>query len=278
MYRTWSNPELTSLYDEEHNQETTSVTSKFSKLKTFIQRNQKVEVEQENQKELTDELPNTEEELKHYFLDKILPFQLKWATSTVNRISYVHKKYYTDPLLKYFLQRFPDTYLLMYFPVFTVKNAPIDGEILLISPLGIEILYVIEEDSQAIVMAGNERSWTVEQQNDFTKMINPTIALKRTEHIIKSILQKYEVDFPIYKTVISRTNSILYTTEPYQTRLIGKDEYKEWFEKRRKLRTTLKNRQLKAAEVLLHHCQSTSVQRPEWEEDISLRTIGEMGE
>ncbi|WP_068674871.1 hypothetical protein [Oceanobacillus sp. Castelsardo] len=277
LYEMWSNPVTYTPDIEFDDYIEVERPSKFAKWKAFIKKETNQEQENEaNPKQKLTELPETEEELKHYFLDKILNFQLKWATSTVNRISYVHKKYYTDPLLKYLLQRFPDTYLLMYTPVFNVKDVPIDSEILLVSPIGIEILYFIEEDDQAVIMAGNERVWTVERNNETFKILNPNIALKRTEQIIKSILLMHEIEFPVYKTVISRTNSILFTNEPYQTKIVGKKEYPTWFHDRRKLISTLKSNQLKAAEALLRHCQSTSVQRPEWDDDISIQTIGDL--
>lgn len=278
LYRMWSNPDMYTP-NIELEEDTKEQSSTFAKWKALIRRESNQELEnQVNPRQKLNELPETEEKLKHYFLDEIFLFQLKWATSTVNRISYVHKKYYTDPLLKYLLQRFPDTYLLMYNPVFNVKSVPVDCEILLVSPIGIEILYFLEVDEQAVIMAGNERVWTIEKNNDVSKILNPNIALKRTEQIINSILLSHEIDFPVHKTVISRTNSILFTNEPYQTKIVGKKEYPTWFNNRRKLISTLKSNQLKAAEVLLCHCQSTSVQRPEWEDDISIQTIGDLEE
>jgi hypothetical protein len=277
LHQMWSKPIIHTPELEDYLEE--ARPSKFAKWKAFMKRESTQELENEvNFKQKVSELPETEEELKYYFLDKIFSFQLKWATSTVNRISYVHKKYYTDPLLKYLLQRFPDTYLLMYNPVINVKKVPVDCEILLVSPIGIEILYFLELDDQAVIMAGNERVWTVEKNNDISKVLNPNIALKRSEQIIKSILQIHEIEFPIYKTVISRTNSILFTNEPYQTKIVGKKEYPTWFQERRKLLSTLKSNQIKAAEALLRHCQSTSIQRPEWEDDISIQTIGDLEE
>lgn len=271
----WSNP-IRPLFNVE--EEIIEEPSPFSKIKRFLKKKGSVdelEYSSEHEKE-HGELPETEEDLKHYFLDKIFHFQLKWATSTVNRISYVNQKYYTDPLLKYLLQRFPDTYLLMYTPVFRVKNAPMDGEILLISPVGIEILYFLEAEKQSVIMAGNERTWAIETKYDVQRILNPNIALKRTEKMVRQILQAEDVDFPVYKTIISRVNSIVYTTEPYQTKIYGKTDYPLWFNERRQLISTLKSQQLKAAEAILRHCYSTSVPRPDWEDDISIQTIGDL--
>lgn len=59
-------------------------------------------------------------------------------------------------------------------------------------------------------------------------------------------------------------------TEPYQTKVIGKNQYKEWFLNKRKLQSPLKSIQLKVMEALLHHCHSTSVRRPEWKQNDDL--------
>ncbi|WP_188456489.1 NERD domain-containing protein [Virgibacillus oceani] len=233
--------------------------SAFSRVKSFMKR----EVDQEAQVK-TPSLPDSELALKQYFLDKLFPVQLKWATSTVTDVSIMEQKYDHDPMLKFFLQRFPDTYLLMYYPIFNVKKAPIEGEIVFISPVGIEVIYLLEEGRSATIMAGDDRTWEVGSNK---KILSPLLALKRTEQIIKSILHVNEAEFPVRKIVLSQTNHIVYRNEPYNTKIIGKHEYGEWFDKKRKLVSTLKNRQLKAAELLLNHCQTSSVKRPEWEEE-----------
>lgn len=222
----------------------------------------------------TPSLPKTKLQLKQYFLDNLLPIQLKWATSTLTELSYTDKRYDLDPDLKYFLQRFPDIYLLMYYPVFNIRKAPIDGEIILISPLEIEIIHLVEKQSETTIMLGDERTWTIEKPSgEISKIISPLIALKRTEHIISGILHKHDIDFPIKKTVLSRKNPILFASEPYQTQVIGKHEYKQWFQNKRALRISLKSTQLKAMGAILKYCQTTSIKRPEWKEPTHIQMI-----
>lgn len=178
-----------------------------------------------------DKLPRTREQLVQYFLNQLYPFQLKWATTTLSQVSYTDRKYNNEPNLKYFLQRFPDIYLLMYYPTFNVQNTPIDGEIILISPIGIDVITLMEEHPDTNIIVSDERTWTLEMNNSQTKIISPMISLKRTEQIVKSILNRYEIDFPVNKMVLSKTNHILYHTEPYNTTIVGKREFKKWFEK-----------------------------------------------
>lgn len=217
----------------------------------------------------------SEYELRQYFLDQLFPFQLKWATSTITDTSILDKDYEQDETLKYFLQRFPDLYLIMYYPVFNIRNAPVDGEIIFIGPTNIEIITLMEFEATTSIMAGDERTWSIESGQDIQQIISPLIALRRTEHIIKSILRSRGVNFPINKTILSRTNSIIFTTEPFNTNIIGRREYKAWFEHKRNISSPLKNEQLKVAETLLDYCVSTSIKRPEWEQDHDIFTMGE---
>lgn len=238
-------------------------SSYFSKFKSFI-RQQDEPDDLIIQEEL---LPTSKKELKQYFLNKLFPLQMKWATSTVADVSFFDKNYSYDRTLKYFLQRFPDIYLVMYYPIFNIKNASIDGEIIFISPFGIEIIHLLEDNPKATIMAGDERTWLIENQHTEKKIISPLISLKRTEHIIKNILHRENIDFSVRKLVVSRTNNIVFSSEPFQTSIIGKYQYEKWFTEKRRLTSSLKSEQLKVAEALLKHCLTTSIKRPEWEEE-----------
>lgn len=268
LYNNWSNDVTASFSAEDLKlEERTEEVGFFAKLKDkWKKTNVHIETIQDEMEE-PDELPETEDELKQYFLDHMFKFQMKWATSTVLRQSIVAEEYYRDPLLKYLLQRFPDTYLVMYHPIFSIKQAPFEADILLISPLEIEIIQFVEMEEHAVIMAGEERVWHVESPRGGRKILNPIISLKRTGKLLESILASQGVEFSIKKTVLSRTNPIIFATEPYQMRLIGKDFYPDWFKEKRSLRSPLKGTQIKAAETLLKFCQSTSIKRPEWEED-----------
>lgn len=224
-------------------------------------------------------LPATETQLVQYFLNELYPFQLKWATTTLTETSYTDPKFNHDHQLKYFLQRFPDIYLLMYYPIFNVKNAPIDGEIILISPIGIDVIVLMEEHPTTEIIVSDDRMWSLQMGESTKSIVSPTISLRRTEQIIKGILNRYEINFPISKTVLSKTNHITYTSEPYQTSIVGKREYEAWFEQKRSLSSSLKNIQLRVIEALLIHCQTTSVQRPEWRrEEQDSETIATFGD
>jgi len=272
QYEQWEASGAKNTNAEADNVQEDNTPSIFSRWRAFVSKNKPAEPK-ENIEEV-EPLPTTEKKLKQHFLNKLFPLQLKWASSTVRDESFLAEKYEEDNELKYFLQRFPDTYLLMYYPVFSIQQAPVDGEIILISPIGIEIIHLVEAEPEAMIMASDERTWAVNRRNDSRKILNPVIALKRTEQIVSSILRKNEIDFPVHKSVVSRTNDLLFSSEPFHTSFIGKNEYENWFQEKRKLISPLKKRQLKVAEVLLHHCKTVSVKRPEWEAEDSLFPIG----
>ncbi|WP_373893110.1 NERD domain-containing protein [Virgibacillus natechei] len=261
LYQEWSNPKEE--FEKEPVSSETVKQSRFSKLKRFLKR----EGQSEEEKLESSTIPYSKTDLKQHYLDNLMNFQLKWATSTVTDTSFMNESYYNDPTLKYFLQRFPDTYLTMYHPIFNIKNAPIDGEILLISPIGIEIIKLVEENQGAYIIASEERTWMLETGRKQSKILSPLIALKRTEKLVRGILHMEGIDFPIEKTVLSRTNSIVSNSEPYKTNIIGNLEYEAWFNHKRKLISPLKSSQLKASEILLGYCQTNSIKRTEWEED-----------
>lgn len=235
----------------------------FSKWQSFFKSHFETETI-EDEKEWQ-ELPQSEMELKHYFLDTLFPFQLKWASTTINEMSFMDRHYYLDFFLKYCLQRIPDTHLLMYFPVFQLKNGTMEGDIILISPLEIEVITRLEKPGSQTIIPYQERFWLAEENNIQRKILNPLLSTKRTTKIIRSILQKYGLEFPISKVILSRTNTIRYQSEPYQTRYIDKNKHESWLKDKQHLNTPLKHKQLKVVEKLLKHSATTAVKRPEWQ-------------
>jgi len=269
LYHSWEN----NLNEEVVEQEPKNKKSFFSKFSPF---RKKVKVEEEKVSGTSEPLPSTEDALRLYFLNQLYPFQLKWATSSISQVSFMDQKYKKDAQLKYFLKRFPDNYFVMYYPVFNIKKAPIDAEIILISPIHIEIIYLLDDFNDATVMVTDDRTWKIEKNDTKSMILSPIHALKRTEKLVRSILKKNDISFPIKKTVLTKNNFVIFQQEPYNTFVIGKHEYVDWFKERRALDSPLKSSQLKAADQLLKYCLTTSVKRPEWEEDTEgYTTVGE---
>lgn len=209
----------------------------------------------------------TKEEIKQDFLNEIFRFQINWASSTIRDYSFVDKSIYDDEILKYFLQHFPDNYLLLYKPTLFIKKAPIELEIILISPVTTYCIAIIENDEMSVFKTDRGNYWFELIRDKEIKRINPILSLNRAESLIKGYYKHYEVEMPVQKVVLSRTGFIEGEYEPSNTLLIDKRNYSEWYTRLRRLPSPIKFVQLKGAQALLRHSQSTYVRRYEWEQD-----------
>lgn len=96
---------------------------------------------------------------KQLFLDRIFNSQLVWASSTIREISPMDEAFEKDSLLKYFLQRFPDTYFVMYYPVFLIKKASVQGEIIIIRPTDVVCLTALEYKENNVLIGTKQKFW-----------------------------------------------------------------------------------------------------------------------
>lgn len=212
--------------------------------------------------------PESVDELKRQFLDQLYRFQLKWASSTIIEKSPIHSKFYFEENLKFFMQRFPDTYLVLYKPVFLLKKAPIEAEIILLTPTDAWCITFLEEEDSAVFIGSNERFWLKRTDKGEKKVLNPLLTLNRTEKIVRNIFNMHEIELPIHKLVISRNGYIDYPLAPFGVEFAEARNFNLWFQSMRTLKSPLKHIQLKAAKVLLQYCHTNSWRRPEWELEV----------
>lgn len=211
-------------------------------------------------------IPKTVDDLKHLFLDYIFRFQIRWASSTIREKSSVDKTIYRDKLLPYFMKRLPDQFLLLYRPIFKLKNAPVELEIILIGTSEIYCLSFVEQLDEAIFTGSKEKFWSVRKGENEKKFLNPLISLNRTGTVVTKLLSSQDVDLPVKKLIISRNGYIDYPFAPYDITILDKRTYENWFQRLRQSSAPLKHSQLKAAQVLLSHCLTNSYYRSEWNE------------
>jgi hypothetical protein len=210
---------------------------------------------------LSNEKPNSIEEVKQMFLDTIFSFQMKWASSTIRERSFVDDHFYDDPNLKYFLQRFPDTYFVLYKPVFLLKQAPVELEIILISPIATLCITFLEANENSVFVGSKERFWIEKNGKDEKKVLSPLIGLNRTEKVVRQIYQLNEIELPIKKIVLNRSGFFDYPFAPYDITFVDKKAYEEWFNNLRAITSPLKFVQMKAAQTLLTHCHAKYIKR-----------------
>lgn len=206
----------------------------------------------------------TEEELKRMFLNELYSFQLKWASSTIIDQSYIEKKYYFDERLKHFLQRFPDTFFVFYEPIFLMKQAPVELEVIIITPTETWCLAFLEEENQSIFTGSKDHFWQKRLKGKESKVLNPLLSLQRMANIIEQVYLKQNIELPIKKAVVSRNGYLDYADVSTDILLVDKRGYEKWQEKMRAHMSPLKMIQLKAAQSLLDHCQTTFKPRIDW--------------
>ncbi|RHW33249.1 NERD domain-containing protein [Lysinibacillus yapensis] len=208
--------------------------------------------------------PNTLEELKKMFLDQFFQFQVKWASSTTREKSYVDPRFMRDTLLRTFLQKLPDSFLLFYYPIVKVKKAPVELDIVLLTPRECICITVVEQEEQAVFIGNSDRFWVKKVGKSSGKMLNPFIQMNRMEAIIAKLFAEHEVKMPIRKVLLSRNGYFDYPGSVFNVQFVDKREFPKWMEQLRQIPSPMKHMQMRAAKVLLQAVQTTSFNRDIW--------------
>ncbi|MDN4493723.1 nuclease-related domain-containing protein [Ureibacillus aquaedulcis] len=208
--------------------------------------------------------PNTMEELKKMFLDQFFHFQIKWASSTIREKSYVDPKFLRDSLLRSILQSFPDSFLVFYYPIIKVKKAPVELDIVLLTPTECLCITVVEQENQAVFVGEGERFWTKKSGKTSKKILNPLIQLNRMESILSKILMENDIEMPIRKVLLSRNGYFDYPGTVFNVQFIDKRDFPNWMQHYRQYSSPMKHMQIRAAKAILQTVQTTSFNRDIW--------------
>ncbi|KWW20104.1 hypothetical protein AS888_06735 [Peribacillus simplex] len=212
--------------------------------------------------------PASLDELKQNYLNQLLRFQMKWGSSTLREKSFVDRSFFLDERLRFFLQRFPDTFLVLYKPIFLLKNAPVEVDVILLTPVDAWCITFVEAEEDAAFIGSSDRFWIRRHhKHPDKKVLNPLLSANRMGNIVSQLFSLYEVNVPIKKAILSRNGYIDFPEAPYDMTVLDKRTFQEWFERMRTTSSPIKAQQLKAAQALLEYCQTTSSMRPEWEAD-----------
>lgn len=201
------------------------------------------------------------EQLKKAYMDQLFQFQLKWASSTLYDRSRVDEKFFSDTLLKQLTLRLPDSYLLFYYPIVKVNKAPVELDILLLTPTTCYCITVLEDERMAAYIGNGDRFWLKKFRETEMKVLNPTIALNRMEKVVNSFFRLAQVDIPIRKLIISRNGYIDYPGTFYDITVIDRKNYEDWLVKLASNPSPMKHTQFKAAQAILDHAQTTAMSR-----------------
>ncbi|WP_153722950.1 nuclease-related domain-containing protein [Sporosarcina cascadiensis] len=208
-----------------------------------------------------DERPNSMEKLKNSYKDQLFQFQLKWASSTLYDRSRVDPKYFTDTLLKQLTLRLPDSFLLFYYPIVKVNKAPMELDVILLTPTACYCITVLEDERMAAYIGSSDRFWLKKIGEQEIKVLNPTIALNRMEKVAASFFKAANVEIPIKKLILSRNGYIDYPGTPYEVTTIDRKNYEQWIERLSNNPSPMKHTQFKAAQAILDHAQTTALSR-----------------
>ncbi len=207
--------------------------------------------------------PTTLEELKRLFIDQFFHFQLKWASSTLREKSYVDTKFLRDNFLKTILQSLPDNYLVLYYPIVQLKKAPVELDVIILTPLECLCITVVESHNLAVYVGNSERErfWNKKIGIEEKKVLNPLIQLNRMESIVAQLFSTAGVDMPIRKVLLTRNSYIDYPGTLYKVQIIDSRNYENWFQNLKHTTSPMKHMQILAAKTLLNSVQTTSYNR-----------------
>ncbi|MDM5249816.1 MULTISPECIES: nuclease-related domain-containing protein [unclassified Lysinibacillus] len=208
--------------------------------------------------------PQSIHELKRMFIDQFFQFQMKWASSTLREKSYVDPRFMRDPLLRNLLQKLPDNYLLFYYPILQIRKAPIELDVVLMSPTECICITVLEAENQAVYVGGSDRFWIKKVGTKDSKVLNPMINLNRMESVLTQLFKQDEISMPIRKIVLTRNGYFDYPGSPYGIQFVDRRNYLEWMEQLKKVSSPMKHMQIRAAQTILNTVQTTSFNRDIW--------------
>ncbi|MBE1554350.1 NERD domain-containing protein [Sporosarcina limicola] len=205
--------------------------------------------------------PSSLEQLRKLYLDQLFHFQIKWASSTLMDKSRVDPRYMRDSLLRDFAQLLPDSYLLFYYPILMLKKAPVELEIVIVTPVECMCITVLERENHAAFIGSSDRFWVKKLGDNESKVLNPIIGLNRMGKIVSGILKKNDINFPVKKYLLSRNGYIDSPGTSFDIEIIDRRTYDKWFAILQKSAVPMKSTQFKVAQSILDIGQTTTISR-----------------
>ncbi|WP_062047676.1 nuclease-related domain-containing protein [Bacillus sp. JCM 19034] len=240
----WEQWQFQSDEDKQELAEKTSLQTVYNKLMKIFRVNQNDNHKQER----------TFEQLKKQYTDELFQIQIKWATSMKEGERKIDEDFEKDEWLRFFTQQIPDSYFLMYHPVFFHKKAEVDLDIVLISPTEIMCITVLNGKEHSIFEARTGRYWFEYVEQTRRQRINPLISLKRMRVVIEERLKEENIAFPIKSIVLCRNGMIDYKLHGLNVTFVDKRDFQKWVEKIQSHPTPIKHSQVQIATLLLGDC------------------------
>ncbi|PRO65385.1 nuclease-related domain-containing protein [Alkalicoccus urumqiensis] len=215
-------------------------------------------------------------ELKKQFQDELFSFQLSWASSTVSEISAVDEHYQKDPLLRLFVSALPDTCFLFYEPTLYARKAPVDCDVILLTPNEIWIIHTLSGSEDTIYSRIDQRHWEKREGESRKNMLSPLLSLKRTASVVTTILEEKDITYPVKTAVMTLDAFLDVPRSGRQVRYVDRRERESFMGYFEKMQAPIKSGQLKAAEALLDHAATISRRRPGQEDGSDVENPSEV--
>ncbi|GKV69533.1 hypothetical protein NCCP2716_20310 [Sporosarcina sp. NCCP-2716] len=205
--------------------------------------------------------PRSVQQLRKLYIDQLFHFQLKWASSTLTEWSNVDGKYMRDKLLRELLGSLPDSFLVFYYPVLKLKKAPVELELLILTPVECLCITVLNGRDGSVFAGSGDRFWVEKIGDRESKILNPTISLNRMAKIVSSLFAADGIDFPIRKVLLTKDSYLDFPNGAADMQQVDRRDYPKWFDKMKKLSVPMKSKQFKAAQTIFNVCQTTAASR-----------------
>lgn len=203
----------------------------------------------------------TLEEVKADFQEELFHFQINWASSTVSEVSKVKEKYYHDEMLRLLLKKLPDTYFVFYEPVSYLKKAPVELDIVIMSPSEIWVLKSLQGDSETIYSKASDRYWQKREGSKTEKILSPLYDLNRMRTVIEYLSEQEGLTFPVYQAVAAKDSFLDLSSHSTRTKLLDKRTIDAFVQRLINNQAPIKHTQLKMADILLANVQTVSESR-----------------
>ncbi len=201
------------------------------------------------------------EELKQAYLDQLFSSQIKWASSTIKEKSNPLASLFTDSRLRCLVQRFPDTIFLNYNPVFQLKKAKVQMEVLMVTPSKLMCMSFLDGEEDALYIGSNGHFWQKKNKDKEMKVLSPVLSVRRMNHVARQIFQTTDTNLPIEKVVVAEKGYITHSNPPDDVLFIDKQDYETWLNELKTFISPMKMMQFRATKALLDRCAKIKVRR-----------------
>ncbi|WP_416151546.1 nuclease-related domain-containing protein [Salipaludibacillus sp. HK11] len=243
---------------EEDEKEGTILQRSWNKLRRKIDSKSEDEINLPSERDLD---VHSIEQLKQSYRHELFQFQLNWASSTVSEISEVKRSYYYDSFLHFLVTNLPDTYFIFYEPILVMKKAPVELDVIILTPTEIWIIKPLLGDDQTIFKTETDRFWIRQLQEKQERFLHPYLSLNRMRTVLESILQEKGLQIPIKQIVLAKDSFIDIPPKSTRVEFVDKRNFLKFHESLLKNHSPIKNVQLKIADILLAHTLTTSENR-----------------